>query len=749
MSVLHDRGGSPRVKVGVGLATAALGMMAWAAVQERGFDGGRRLSAQQWISGADYVTGETEAPGAPTCKTLMRLFKTVAASPQAALHRMSSTGKPNLQEWTDAIQDWNWGLSRSQISSMFHGIDSAMDGQVDIHELLACFRRGEYEGQFWQSAKAPSPPVASFQPQALPAQAASKYDCYDGLDMWRFEWSKEKTLSCSLISASELRGSLSPDLTPAQVVKQMDTNMDGVVSHDEWLAAATGFSGHGPFLKSLTEPRAEFAFKSIDVSQDGNLNEMDLANSLGLQDASLQLGAAPPTSAGVSVDTLKTRVLGRWSTLSNAFQKMDRDDNHRLSRDEFSTGLEELRPPIEDKEEMARLFEGFDALNDGRITPPEWHGTLQSGQLFQSPEALQKVLHMGAADSSSWIHRSPPQTDSLRGAEQTTDRSKLSGNLQTLSAHAEGKFREKAVQWAGSMRSACSKMGVLHGDISLSAFQAAIGAFEPLLGGETAGALFNKIDEDHNGFISSQECFLSQQELREQLSSVKSLRNLFCDADFNNDGQLSRDEFGKLGKLLNKGSSAERYSAYFDELAGTGQPPLTLAALETLAGRSDFSQHVLSKEESSKYNVPAIVHGKCILSVTGDSVPPGLSEKVGKAFSATLSQQLGVTVRVAGAQEQRGTTSKEFDVLYTSKTQDGAVVMQKLHENAGSIQSELEEAVAAMISTSASTTAWCKSTLDFYGPEAGKLPKGQKVTQEFGQLAGQAKESAVPYITGH
>ncbi|CAE7242598.1 erg10 [Symbiodinium sp. CCMP2456] len=197
----------------------------------------------------------------------MRLFKTVAASPQAALHRMSGTGKPNLQEWTDAIQDWNWGLSRSQISSMFHGIDSAMDGQVDIHELLACFRRGEYEGQFWQSAEAPSS-VASFQPEAVPAQATSKYDCYDGLDMWRFEWSKEKTLSCSLISASELRGSLAPDLTPAQVVKQMDTNMDGVVSHDEWLAAATGFSGHGPFLKSLTEPRAEFAFKSIDVSQD-------------------------------------------------------------------------------------------------------------------------------------------------------------------------------------------------------------------------------------------------------------------------------------------------------------------------------------------------------------------------------------------------------------------------------------------------------------------------------------------------
>ena len=145
---------------------------------------------------------------------------------------------------------------------MFHGIDSAMDGQalchrkspcgrhhshalllqVDIHELLACFRpnfarflepvpgerffvsdrRGEYEGQFWQSAKAPSS-VASFQPEAIPAQArraspnphcpipfahvacpqaTSKYDCYDGLDMWRqlgHEFDACKTIALILL----------------------------------------------------------------------------------------------------------------------------------------------------------------------------------------------------------------------------------------------------------------------------------------------------------------------------------------------------------------------------------------------------------------------------------------------------------------------------------------------------------------------------------------------------------------------
>lgn len=29
--------------------------------------------------------------------------------------------------------------------------------------------------------------------------------------------------------------------------------------------------------------------------------------------------------------------------------------------------------------------------------------------------------------------------------------------------------------------------------------------------------------------------------------------------------------------------------------------------------------------------------------------------------------------------------------------------------------------------------AWCSSTLDFYGPKAGQLPKGSKIKEAFGR----------------
>ncbi|CAE7271724.1 erg10, partial [Symbiodinium pilosum] len=742
------------VKTGVGLVLAALGITVWRTVPENSFaETGRRLFSGHLPT--DYAAGVGAQVHLPTCKTLMHLFKTVAASPQAALHRMSSTGKPNLQEWTDAIQDWKWGLSKSQISGMFHGIDSAMDGQVDIQELLQCFRHGEYEGHFWQTAS-PKPAAASVQV----VQGHHQYNCYDGLDMWRFDWSNEKKVSCSLISASELRGSLIPGLTPFQVVQRLDTDGDGVVSRNEWLGAATGFASQTPFAKTLIEPRAEFAFKSMDVSQDGNLNPRDLANSLGLRDdkSPLELGSSGLPS--VSATGLKQRVLARWSTLSNAFQKMDRDHNHRLSREEFGAGLAEVRPPIDQPSELARLFQGIDALRDDRITPPEWHGTMQSETLFQSPEALQHLLHTGSAGGpDGWIHTSPEPAESLQGGSPTPQGSQksaqvkgsssgglqdLTSHLEELSAQAEGKFRQKAVEWAGSMKNACIRMGVLRDDISQSAFQSAVGGFEPLLAEQSSSEIFKQMDEDKNGLISGEECVLSEEELRKKLASVKSLRNLFRDADVDSDGQLSRDEFAKLGKLLSKGSSGGKYAAFFDDMAAAGKPPLTLAALESMAGAPSSSKQVLSKEDGAKYTLPAIIHGKCILSVKGDNLPSGLSDKVGQSLSTTLSQQLGVTVRVAGAQEQQGTTSTEFDVLYTSKTQNGAEVISKLRMSADIIQTELQRAVEAVVSASAS--AWCSSTMDFYGPKAGALPRGQKVMQEFGQLAGKPKENGFPYV---
>lgn len=35
----------------------------------------------------------------------MKLFKTAAASPQEVLQRMSLSGEPDLQQWTQALQD--------------------------------------------------------------------------------------------------------------------------------------------------------------------------------------------------------------------------------------------------------------------------------------------------------------------------------------------------------------------------------------------------------------------------------------------------------------------------------------------------------------------------------------------------------------------------------------------------------------------------------------------------------------------
>mmetsp|Transcript_15886 Transcript_15886/g.37536 ORF Transcript_15886/g.37536 Transcript_15886/m.37536 type:complete len:737 (-) Transcript_15886:135-2345(-) len=729
---------SARLKASVGIvATAALVLTLWAGSND--IHAGRRLQS--------VVQPAQVQESLPTCKTLMRLFKTVAASPQAALQRMSKTGKPTLEEWTNALQDWKWGLTRAQITGMFHGLDTKMDGQVDMQELLSCFRRGAYEGQFWQAAPAPAP--ASFQ------AFHPKYNCHDGLSTWKFGWSDAKKQACGLISASELRGSLHPGLTPAQVIQQIDQNRDGVISHEEWVAASTG-RGNTPFVKTLIEPQADFAFNSIDRGQDGHLSGSEIMNSLDLMDTTSPLAGSFSGSGTVNAPALKQRVLARWSTLGNAFHKMDTDDNHRLSLDEFGAGLAELRPPVDDPSQVEHLFAGIDALHDGRITPPEWHGTMESGQLFQTPEALEKVLH-SPAHGSNWIHSRPshakaggvqdlPAASKLGKDHGSTGSMNLKDEVEKLVSKAEGEFRKKAAKWAGTMKNACLKMGLLNeGLISSGEFHAAIGAFEPILADHSKAAIFQQMDEDKNGLISRNECYLTQEKLQEQLSKVKSLRNLFCDADFNNDGELSSAEFAQLGHALDAKSAGPKYSALFDdELSQKG--PLTLSSLEVLAGKGSSSQ-VLSKEDSSKYNgFPAIIHGKCVIGVKGEHVPPGLGQKVGEAFSSTLSKSLGLTVKAADAQEQQGTTSKEFDVLYTSRAQNGAAVMNQLHEEAVSIQAALEEGIASVVSPSASANAWCSNTLDFYGPQAGNLPKGQKIRQHFGQLEGQTAEKGTPHF---
>lgn len=757
---------------------------------------------------------------------LLKLFKTVAGSPQDALQRMTLSGMPNEAQWTSALEDWKWGLSKKEIASIFHGIDVDNDGKVDLGELLSCFRHG-YQGEIPAHSEAPP-------------QQSSRYDCTDGLDVWRMDWSQEKIQSCSLISVMDLREHLRPQITAAEMVHAADLDGDGAISQAEWTAAAT--RGSDPFLKPITEPRAEFAFKSMDVSQDGTLSSSDL---LGALDLSTNTATAPnafpnvlptpsshfeaPIATGaISVKDLQQRLLVKWATLSNAFDKMDLDGNHRLSREEWASGLAELSPPLPSPS-ANYFFEGIDALHDGHLTPPELHGTLNLGQLFQSPEALRTALHWDKAQMdhhakvSSWIHSARPNwqhdqessskdggkkgvkdsqklslVQSLHGAflsasdaflsmdqdhsddasmmefketlsrfhppitgaqaveafqsldrdgngkvsrgefgalESVTPRGgSLDHNMKHLMSKAEMEFRKQASKWAGSMKQACTQLGT---EVSFGHFRASIHNFEPLLSAEAAEAIFKQMDTDQNGFIDGTECHLSLEDFRKTLSSTTSLRNSFVDADRNNDHQLSQMEFANFGQMLDSKNSLGKYAIFFeDELDTDHDGKVSLPTLETLVEKkSSGDNDLLSADDLISYDLPAIMHGKCIISALDAEIPPGIGDKVGQAFAAALGSELSLKLEIVGVQEiaHPSGQGKEFDLLYTSKTASGATCIRKLHDEATQIEATVREAVRK-VTAAGTSQAWCSSTLDFYGPKATKLPKGSKIKEVFGKL---------------
>eukprot|EP00913_Durusdinium_trenchii_P022121 g20786.t1 len=505
-------------------------------------------------------------------------------------------------------------------------------------------------------------------------------------------------------------------------------------------------------------------------------------------------------------------------------------------RPRWRAGLAELNPPIPPSA-AAYLFDGVDGLRDGRITPPELHGTLTIGKLFQSPEALRKAVHWNKAAMehhkkvSSWIHDAKPNwqhdqpasaaaghpkapkdsqkeslVQSMRGAfadsgaaframdvDHSDDASlaefkeglkhfqppvlgaqadqafqnldtdgnakvskgefgaldtamptggSLNKNMQELIPRwllqAEDEFRQQAAKWAGSMEAACAQLG---SQISLARFESTIHSFEPLLSASAEQEIFNQMDSDHNGFISPAECRLNLEDFRKVLGKAGSLRNAFADADANNDHQLTREEpirragseelcplcprppqnreFGAFGQMLDKENTKGKYAVFFDdELDSDHDGFVALPSLETLLGSSTGASSILlfSKELSS-YHLPAVVHGKCVLSASGAKVSPGLRDQVGKAFTQSLGKQLQIPIELVGVQ-------------------DGAEVIQKLHAQAAEVQHDVEAAISQVTSAD-KVQAWCSSTLDFYGPKAGKLPKGSKIKEVFGQAAHQ------------
>eukprot|EP00438_Fugacium_kawagutii_P014915 Skav233164 [mRNA] locus=scaffold1620:49265:65127:- [translate_table: standard] len=163
----------------------------------------------------------------------------------------------------------------------------------------------------------------------------------------------------------------------------------------------------------------------------------------------------------------------------------------------------------------------------------------------------------------------------------------------------------------------------------------------------------------------------------------------FVKADSNNDHQLSREEFANFGQMMDDKHSKGKYAA------GNLRRPAMHQALEAV-------------------------------------VSPGLRDEVGEAFATTLGAELSLKVQIEIAHPTMG-LGKEFDLLYTSKAPSGAAAIRKLHDQARQIQATVEEAIRK-VTSAGKVQAWCSSTLDFYGPQAGHLPKGSKIKEVFGQL---------------
>lgn len=341
---------------------------------------------------------------------LMRLFQASFPSPQAGLRTMSGTSLPEatLDQFTRVCQTQHWPVSVSQAMATFQGLDNNQDGKLTLAELLAAFRADGYLESSISVPTVPRPEGLKLASQSdiqsgTPASYAPRFDCSAGLANWRVEWTEEKKRICSLVSRSEMLLYLPQAISGKQVAQLFDVNDDNVIDRKEFVAGATGTH---LFTRPLTEPQAEYAFNAM--SSDGKLTHQQFIEALGLKTASLEI-----EPGSVDAKELSKRLVDTYYTLANAFDKLDVDDSHSLVLQEVRSGLARLREPIVETRDADYIFHGLDSLGDGRITPPEFLGTLKLGAFFQSKDAIQKALgwtdkvaqptHSAVPDSTSKI----------------------------------------------------------------------------------------------------------------------------------------------------------------------------------------------------------------------------------------------------------------------------------------------------------------------------------------------------------
>eukprot|EP00931_Biecheleriopsis_adriatica_P005295 TRINITY_DN10681_c0_g1_i1.p1 TRINITY_DN10681_c0_g1~~TRINITY_DN10681_c0_g1_i1.p1 ORF type:complete len:1130 (-),score=293.89 TRINITY_DN10681_c0_g1_i1:19-3045(-) len=776
------------------------------------------------------------------------------------------------------------------------------------------------------------------------------YDCSDGLKNWRFEWSDEKKRICSLISANELRSHIAPGYSGKEVAQILETPGRGGVTRTEWLAGATARHTRA-FTAPLTEPQAEFAFRSMDTNEDGLISDSEFMTSLGggapphvhhhtehwqqhrWHDVSESESKppwhqeappspppqwhqeAPPTphwhqevpveavpTPHVRAKELVASLRAKWETLSNAYDKMDVYNQHYLSRENLRAGLLQLNPAIDDPAEQVRIFEGLDTIADGKITPPEFHGTLRLGHFFQTKEAVQSALgwhppqqaqrsspsprqivppppppvsappasapwdsaemqrmtlvqlanrmverfgsmqlafhsmdkdHDGSISQVEFVAGAaslqPPLSEgdatwSFQGLDANRDgvvdehdflaiasasevseaaggkaptpgkQVKAAGGtppapgmqvqaaaapgMQVQAAAAPGmqvqaavapapgmqvqaaaarppagtaiadetSFRAKAISVAGTMKQACEKMG-LHKDNALQpqTFRAAITEFEPLISEAALLTIFNQMDSNADGQLSPEECYLSMQSFKQKLSKLKSIRNTFCDADANNDQKLSKQEFANFVQKLDPQADQAEYLNFFHDVLDKDKDGFVKLSDINL-GAPAAHENVLSDSDMEKYaKVPAILQGEASIEIQDqEQLGNAVNAQVKAAFEKVLTSHLGTKVTVAGVQALPATGMKILIVLWTARPPAGGDTIKKLRTDASQLQTAMQAAIGAAVAPAAKTTVWCKSTFDFYGPKAGSLPQGQKITQLWGTKLGEPTDNGSP-----
>eukprot|EP00435_Cladocopium_sp_Y103_P070137 s512_g34.t1 len=267
-------------------------------------------------------------------------------------------------------------------------------------------------------------------------------------------------------------------------------------------------------------------------------------------------------------------MLGAFLTASDAFDSMDKDHSDDASIMEFKETLAHFQPPISGFQ-AEQAFRNLDRDGNGKVSRAEF---------------------------------------AVLNAEMPTGGS-LDQNMHQLMSKAEEEFRKQASKWAGGMKQACMQLGT---QVSFQHFQSAIRSFEPLLSAEVAEAIFNEMDSNHNGFIDPKECHLSLKDFRKTMSGSNSLRNTFVAADRDNDHQLSEEEFDHFGQMLDPHISRGKYAIFFEDALDTDHDgKVGLPTLETLLGdskKADAHDDLLSAGDLPSYDLPAIMHGKCIFT---------------------------------------------------------------------------------------------------------------------------------------